>query len=97
MAFLGSLRVAVYSPLPTKVKRKLPFHLGGGGEGTEGTADASAFPTDNRWTMRKCKIQVTFQRLTEREGRTRTVYIKANYFFDGNRRDTSLKLTLLVL
>ena len=30
MAFLGSLRVAVYSPLPTKVKRKLPFHLGGG-------------------------------------------------------------------
>ena len=47
MAFLGSLRVAVYSPpLPTKVKRKLPFHLGGGGgEGTEGTADASAFPS----------------------------------------------------
>ena len=30
MAFLGSLRVAVYSPLPTKVKRKLPFHLGWG-------------------------------------------------------------------
>ena len=46
MAFLGSLRVAVYSPLPTKVKRKLPFHLGGGGgEGTEGTADAAAFPS----------------------------------------------------
>ena len=33
MAFLGSLRVAVYSPLPTKVKRKHPFHLGGGGVG----------------------------------------------------------------
>ena len=33
MAFLGSLRVAVYSPLPTKVKRKLPLHLGGGGVG----------------------------------------------------------------
>ena len=47
MAFLGSLRVAVYSPPSHQGETEASVSPwgGGGGEGTEGTADASAFPS----------------------------------------------------
>ena len=46
MAFLGSLRVAVYSPPSHQGETEASVSpWGGGGEGTEGTADASAFPS----------------------------------------------------
>ena len=43
MAFLGSLRVAVYSPPSHQGETEASVSPGGGGG--EGTADASAFPS----------------------------------------------------